>query len=110
MENCIFCKVVKGEIPSEKIGESENFIAIPDINPKVKNHTLIISKKHFVNILDMPSVLGDELISLVKKVALNFKSDFNVVVNNGKNAGQVVFHFHLHLLPRKKGDGFRMAV
>ena len=110
MEDCIFCKIVNKEIPVNIIEESDNFIVIPDKNPKVKNHMLVISKKHFVNLLELPSVLGDELLSLIKKITLKFKSDFNVVINNGKEAGQIIFHFHLHLLPRKKDDGFRMCV
>lgn len=108
--DCIFCKIVKKEIPVNIIEESENFIAIPDKNPKTEGHTLIISKKHFANILELPSALGDELIDLIKKIALKYKSDFNVVVNTGKQAGQIIFHFHLHLIPRKKDDEFRMAV
>jgi len=108
-KDCIFCKIVKKEIPVKIIEESENFIAIPDKNPKVDGHALIISKKHFINILDMPALLGDELLSLIKKIALKYKSDFNIVVNTGKEAGQIIFHFHLHLIPRSRDDGFRMA-
>lgn len=109
-KDCIFCKIARKEIKVQVIVESDNFLAFPDAHPKIKGHTLIISKKHFVNLVDMPAVLGNELLDMVKKVGLGYKQDFNVVVNTGQEAGQVIMHFHLHVLPRKKGDGFRMAV
>ncbi len=110
MDDCVFCKIVKGEIKAKIIEESENFIAIPDANPKIEGHTLIISKKHFRNIVEMPSLLGGELVDMIKKISLSYKKDFNVVANTGENAGQVVFHFHVHILPRKRGDGLKSIV
>ena len=107
MTDCVFCKIARKEIPVDIIYESGNFIAIPDANPKCKGHTLIIPKKHFVNIIDMPSVLGSELLDTIKKVAeIRFKegaSGFNIIINTGKEAGQIVMHAHIHLLPREKG-------
>jgi histidine triad (HIT) family protein len=107
-DNCIFCKIVKGEIPAEIIYESDNFIAIPDAHPKTKGHTLIITKKHFTNIIDMPDSLGSELLEVVKKVGEKKIKDgahgFNLVNNCGEAAGQVVMHVHFHLMPRKKGE------
>ncbi|MEA3329478.1 MAG: HIT domain-containing protein [Nanoarchaeota archaeon] len=111
MENCIFCKIVIGEIPCQKILESENFIAIKDANPKVENHSLIISRNHYENFPDIPSELYNELLETTKKTTekLGVK-DFNLVVNNGKNAGQLISHAHLHILPRKEGDRFKLNV
>lgn len=109
MEDCVFCKIFKGEIPSEKIYENENFFSIPDANQKVEGHSLIISKKHFENILDLPSNLGADLLDCIKETSVILSKEFgaegfNVVQNNFDAAGQVVKHIHFHLLPRKKGD------
>lgn len=105
-ENCIFCKIARKEIKSEIVYESENFIAFPDAHPKCEGHVLIIPKKHFANIMDMPSFLGNELIDVIKKVGeIRIKQGakgFNVLNNCGKEAGQVVMHVHIHLLPRMK--------
>jgi len=106
-QNCIFCKIARKEIKSEIVYESENFIAFPDANPKAEGHTLIIPKKHFTNIIDLPCSLGSELIDMIKKVAeIRFKQGaegFNLINNCGQSAGQAVMHVHFHLLPRKKG-------
>ncbi len=108
MEECIFCKIAKKEIKAEIVYESDNFLAFPDVNPCSKGHTLIIPKKHFVNYLDMPAVLGSELLDVIKKVAgIRLKEGgegFNIIVNNGEEAGQVVMHSHTHLIPRKRGE------
>lgn len=114
-EDCIFCKIARGEIPSQKILESENFFAIKDIHPKTQGHSLIISKKHYKTLLDMPSSLLGEFLETGKELALKLlkeeKADgFNLVINNYEVAGQLVPHVHLHILPRKKNDGFRMNV
>jgi len=112
-KDCIFCKIAKGEIPSKKVAESDNFLAILDAHPKTKNHTLIIPKKHFVTLLDIPNKLGQELLTLTKKVASDMfdekKGDgFNLVMNNLECAGQVVAHAHIHVLPRKEKDGLNI--
>ncbi len=113
--NCIFCKIVKGEIKTELVYEDDNFIAFLDIHPKAEGHTLIVSKKHFPTILDMPSSLGSELLDAIKNVSIDIlkkgkAEGFNLIVNNGEAGGQVVNHMHLHILPRKKGDGLKMLV
>ncbi len=91
------------------------FFSIPDINPKVKGHSLILSKKHFRNILEMPSNLGTELLDCVKYTSLKLTKEysaggFNIINNNFGAAGQVVDHFHLHILPRKENDNFKLEV
>lgn len=109
MEECIFCKIADGEISTEKIYENDNFFVIPDANPVVRGHSLIISKKHFKNIMDLPGSLGDEFMDAVKKASLKLMGElkcegFNLVQNNFKVAGQLVNHFHFHIIPRKDGD------
>ena len=109
-DDCIFCKIVKGEITADKVYEDDNVIGILDANPKAEGHTLIIPKKHFKTLLDVPNSLGNELIEAAKKVALKLieegKGDgFNLLMNNFDSAGQVVHHAHMHIIPRKKGDG-----
>lgn len=108
MNDCIFCKIARKEISAEIFYESDNFIAFLDANPCSKGHTLIIPKKHFFNLIELPAILGNELLDVIKKVAeMRFKDGaegFNVIVNNGKEAGQVVMHLHVHVIPRKKGE------
>ena len=107
-EECIFCKIARKEIKTEIVEESDNFIAFPDAKPIVLGHTLIIPKKHFVNILDLPSALGSGLVDIIKRVAekriRGGAEGFNLSMNNFPAAGQVVMHAHVHLIPRKKGD------
>jgi|SRR3989344_9154024 len=115
MEDCIFCKIAGGEIKSDIVYSDDNFFSILDIHPKAEGHTLIVSKKHFKNILDVPSSLGGELLDAVKKVGLNLikekkGSGFNLVSNCGSEAGQIVHHFHAHVIPRKKNDGVNFLV
>ena len=110
---CVFCRIVKGEIPCYKIYENDNFFSIPDTNPVVEGHSLVISKKHFENSLDIPGSLGPELLDCIKKTAMKLidgkKADgFNILNNNFESAGQVVNHVHFHILPRKKNDGFKI--
>ncbi|MBU1136025.1 MAG: HIT family protein [Nanoarchaeota archaeon] len=111
-DECIFCKIAKKEIPVEVIFETENFICFPDADPVVKGHSLIITKKHFMNIMELPSDLGKELINVIKKLGeIKLKecfSGFNLIMNNFPEAGQIVMHAHIHLLPRKKGDGVKV--
>lgn len=115
MTDCIFCKIINKEISATIIEESKNFMAILDVNPKVKNHALILPKNHFENFLDFPIELGKELVEFSKKVIeiqtkTNPTKEFNLINNNGTKAGQIVPHWHLHILPRKKGDKFRVSV
>lgn len=111
--SCVFCKILEKEIPADIVDESNNFIAIKDIHPKAPGHTLILPKKHFVTLLDLPNKLGEELLSFTKHVAsglleAKYGDGFNVVMNNLPAAGQIVMHAHLHLIPRKESDGLAM--
>ncbi|MAG37799.1 HIT family protein [Candidatus Pacearchaeota archaeon] len=113
-ENCIFCKIVKGEISAEKVLEGDSFIAIKDANPVMEEHTLVIPKQHWVTLLDIPNKFGNELLEFTKKVAEKLMDSgvadgFNVVMNNLEVAGQVVKHAHIHLIPRKEGDGIKIV-
>ncbi|MBU1129304.1 MAG: HIT domain-containing protein [Nanoarchaeota archaeon] len=114
-KDCVFCKIVKGEVPCEKIWEDDNFISVFDAHPEVEGHSLIISKKHFETVLDLPSSLGTELLDCIKKTSLKliekYKAEgFNIINNNFGAGQQVVKHFHVHVLPRKKGDGLRLKL
>ncbi len=109
MKNCIFCKIVKDEIPSEKIYENETFLAFLDISPVSKGHLLIIPKKHFENIYDIKDSYLKEIISVAKIIAESLKkslntSGVNILHASGIDAQQSVFHFHIHLIPRYKDD------
>lgn len=113
--NCIFCKIAKKEIKAEIVAESNNFIAFLDIDPKAKGHALVIPKKHFVTLLDIPSRLGEEMLNFTKKIASEvldkrYGDGFNVIMNNLEPAGQIVKHAHIHIIPRKDGDGLRCLV
>jgi len=109
-DNCIFCKIVKGEVDSKKVYVDDNFIGILDISPVSEGHTLIIPKKHYETLLDMPNTLGNELVEAIKKVALDLikkgkAEGFNIVQSNYSVAQQEVPHLHFHIIPRKKQDG-----
>lgn len=109
MSDCIFCKIANGEIPSATLFEDEDFRVILDLGPATKGHALILPKSHFANIYEMPDELAGKAMILAKKMASRMtealKCDgFNVVQNNGEAAGQTVFHFHMHLIPRYKND------
>ena len=108
-DDCIFCKIAAGEIPSRKIYEDKDLIAIMDLNPTSKGHSLIIPKEHCTNIYDIDEDIAAKVMKTAKKlatkmtVALNCDG-FNLLQNNGETAGQTMFHFHMHLIPRKAGD------
>jgi histidine triad (HIT) family protein len=113
-KNCIFCKIVGGEIPAEKVGESNSFIAFLDSHPRAEGHTLVIPKKHLVTLLDIPDKFGGELLKFVKKIASDLMDEgkgdgFNILMNNLECAGQVIGHAHFHVIPRKEGDGIKLS-
>ena len=109
MENCIFCKIAAGEIPSATLYEDEEFRVILDLGPASKGHALILPKQHYANLYELPDELAEKVIRLAKKMVIAMTKalqcdGFNVVQNNGEAAGQTVFHFHMHLIPRYKDD------
>ena len=108
--NCTFCKIARGEIKVGRIYENPGFFSMPDKNPQTKGHSIVISKKHFVTSLDLPSTLGPELIDCIKNTALqimkNEKAEgFHIINNNFSAANQLVKHVHFHIIPRKNKDG-----
>lgn len=108
--NCIFCKIAAGEIPSKTLYEDDDFRVILDLNPATRGHGLILPKNHYANLYELPEETAGEVMKLAKKMTQimtdKLKCDgFNLVQNNGEQAGQTVFHFHMHLIPRYKDDG-----
>ena len=108
--NCIFCKIINGEIPSHVLYEDEQFKVILDVNPATKGHALILPKEHYANLYELPEETAADAMKLAQRMMrkMTEKLDcdgFNIVQNNGEAAGQTVFHFHMHLIPRYKNDG-----
>lgn len=113
-EECIFCKIARGSIPSSTVYEDSHFRVILDINPATKGHCLIIPKEHFDNIYDLDAETAGKLFSLATCISRAMKDalgcdGLNLVQNNGEIAGQTVFHFHLHLIPRYEGDDVNLT-
>ncbi len=110
MDECIFCRIVKGDLPSVKVHEDERHLAFLDLYPAKKGHTLVIPKSHSVHFSEMPDTELGELISFARKVAASVKTalgadGINLFLNEGGAAGQLVFHVHFHVIPRFSGDG-----
>ena len=110
MENCVFCNLANGIWDSATLYEDEDFRVILDLGPAAKGHALILPKAHYANIYEIPEELAAKAIVLAKKMAGIMTEalgcdGFNIVQNNGEAAGQTVFHFHMHLIPRDKNDG-----
>lgn len=108
-QNCVFCKIVNGDIPSYKIYEDENILAILDISQATKGHTLVLSKKHYKNLYDIDENVAGDIFKKIPKIANAIKKAFNpiglnVIINTEKPL-QTVFHFHIHLIPRYYQDG-----
>lgn len=108
-DNCIFCKLANGDIPTRSIYEDEDFNVILDMGPATKGHALILPKNHSANLYELPDEEAGKVMKLAKKLATEMTDKlgcdgFNLVQNNGETAGQTVFHFHLHLIPRYKDD------
>ena len=105
MSDCVFCKIVAGELPSKKVFETDRLLAFEDINPKAPTHILLVPKKHKVNLVDGsadPALLGEILAACAEVAAQRGVTDYRVVTNTGAEAGQVVFHLHFHLLAGRR--------
>ena len=108
-ENCIFCKIAAGEIPSATLYEDDDFRVILDLGPASKGHALILPKNHYRNLYDIDDEVASKAILLAKKMITKLTDvlncdGYNIVQNNEEAAGQTVFHFHIHLIPRYEGD------
>lgn len=108
-DNCIFCKLANGDIPTRSIYEDDDFNVILDMSPATKGHALILPKSHAKNLYELSDEIAAKVMVLAKKLATEMTEKlgadgFNLVQNNNEIAGQTVFHFHLHLIPRYEGD------
>ena len=113
MQDCIFCNIVSGEIPSHKVYEDSDVLAFLDRSPVNPGHTLVIPKVHHKDLLDMPPELGAKVMNAIQKIAPAVlkgvgADSFNLGVNNGSTAGQIVFHTHFHIMPRFRDDGHKL--
>ena len=109
MSDCIFCKIAGGDIPSATLYEDDEFRVILDLGPATKGHALILPKQHYANLYELDDSVASKVLVLAKKVITKMTDilgcdGYNIVQNNGEAAGQTVFHFHMHLIPRSKGD------
>lgn len=111
-KDCLFCKIIRGEIPSAKVYEDKHSFAFLDINPVNPGHTLFVPKKHFTNLYETPDETLKEITPTIKKLAVAVKKavsadGINIGMNNDSAAGQLIFHAHFHIIPRHAEDGFR---
>ena len=109
-DNCIFCKLANGEIPTATLYEDDEFRVILDAGPAAKGHALILPKEHYANLYELDDEVAAKVLPLAKKMITKLTDilgcdGYNLVQNNGEAAGQTVFHFHLHMIPRYKDDG-----
>ncbi len=109
-DDCIFCKIANGAIPSKTIYEDEDFRVILDLGPATRGHALILPKEHADNLYELPEETAARVLPVAKKVAGLLRAKLqceglNLVQNNGELAGQTVMHFHLHMIPRYQEDG-----
>ena len=113
MEGCLFCKIINKEIPSEMVYENDETMVFLDINPVNPGHLLVVPKEHYKDMLSTPSSILKEIMDVAQKVAPAAmkavgSTAFNVGVNNGADAGQIVDHMHLHIMPRYSNDGHKL--
>lgn len=110
MNDCVFCKIIKGQLPSMKVYEDESTLAFMDIAKDVDGHILVVPKRHFKNILDCDSAVLCRMMNTVKRISNHLKENcgydgVNLLNASGESAGQSVQHFHIHIIPRRKSDG-----
>ena len=113
-DKCIFCKIAAGEIPSATLYEDKDFRVIMDVSPASKGHALILPKEHYANLYELDDELAAKVLVLAKKMITKLKDivgcdGYNVLQNNGTAAGQTVFHFHMHLIPRYENDNVNIG-
>jgi len=112
MTSCIFCKIVEGSAPSSNVYEDDICLAFMDIQPVNPGHVLVIPKVHYTDLSDLPADVGGHLFQVAQRIALSLpktgikNEGVDLFLANGEAAGQEVFHVHLHVIPRYKGDGF----
>ena len=109
-DNCIFCKIANGETPSATIYEDDDFRAILDLGPASRGHALLLPKEHYADLYALPDEVAAKVLPVAKKIVSRMKDvlgcdGYNLVQNNGEPAGQTVFHFHMHMIPRYENDG-----
>ena len=114
MSNCIFCKIIAGEIPSATVYEDEEFKAIMDISPAAKGHIVLLPKKHSKNLLDVEDDIASKALLVARQLTNAMQKELscdgiNLLQNNGEAAGQTVFHLHFHLIPRYREDAVRIT-
>ena len=104
-DECIFCKIIKGEIPAAKVYEDELILAFLDINPVSEGHCLLVPKDHYDRLEDCAAI-GSKMGRIAKAIiAATNAEGYNVLNNNGRCAGQLIGHVHFHIIPRRRGDG-----
>jgi histidine triad (HIT) family protein len=113
-DNCIFCKITAGEIPSATVYEDEEFKAIMDISPAAKGHTILLPKKHYANLFELDDKTASRALLVARRIAGAIREELNcdginILQNNGEAAGQTVFHFHIHLIPRYHKDQVKIT-
>jgi len=112
LSECIFCKIINGEIPAKKVFENDHVVAFLDISQVTKGHTLVVPKTHVKDVFELTPEIAKNIFEVVPKIATAIKDAYqpiglNLLNNNGEKAGQSVFHYHMHIIPRfGKGDGF----
>lgn len=111
--DCIFCKIVSGEVPSSNIYEDENVLSFLDISPANKGHTLVIPKKHFEKFNDMPEEAASDLMKAANKISKAVEkavepNGYSILINNSEAAGQEIKHVHLHIIPKYNNDDFKL--
>ncbi len=113
MKDCLFCKIINGEIPSHKIYENKNVYAFLDVADDFEGHTLVVPKQHFNSMLDCNKETLNELMEVVQKISNHYVNNcgydgVNILNNSGESAHQSVKHLHIHIMPRKNGDNMNM--
>lgn len=112
MGDCVFCKIINGELPCSKVYEDEQVVAFLDIHPTRPGHTLVVPKTHCADVLDCHPDMLAQMAKVARKIApaiikATGSDGFNLSANNGRSAGQIIFHLHMHIIPRKSDDGLR---